>query len=82
MDSLGDFDDADSRVSLPSFTASNARGLTGANRQEALGADRPLVVHEGNRPHLEPGFPDQPEPRGTREQPAHVLVVFNVDRYA
>jgi hypothetical protein len=37
-------------------------------------------VHEGNRPHLEPGFPDQPEPRRAREQPADVLVELGLKK--
>lgn|GEM_PF-2305517 len=57
-------------------------GLEGTRRQEPLGADRTLVVRQRHRPNLEAGIADQREPRRSGEQPADVLVMLDVDRYA
>jgi hypothetical protein len=54
--------------------------LARTRRQEALGAHRALVVDERDRSNVEPGLADEPEPRRTREQPAHVLVELGVHR--
>jgi hypothetical protein len=62
--------------------AALGRKLQRADRQEPLGAHRPLVVRQRHRPDLEPGAFDERQPGRAGEQAAHVLVVLDANCYA